>query len=168
MMKNDYQWRTGRYCVFKNFVHLVFTTKYRKGVFTKEMLEIMEVAVKDSCKKMGGELLEFGGEGDHVHLFVSLSPKVALCHFVGRLKGASSYVIRKRFGSKIKEKLWGKHLWSPSYCAVSCGGASLDVIKEYVKNQRAPSSDRGVKQSIRERGRTGDWSRVRIGKIRRA
>ena len=69
MMKNDYQWRTGRYCVFKNFVHLVFTTKYRKGVFTKEMLEIMEVAVKDSCKKMGGELLEFGGEGDHVHLY---------------------------------------------------------------------------------------------------
>ena len=97
---------------------------------------------------MGGELLEFGGEEDHVHLFVSLSPKVALCHFVGRLKGASSYAVRKEFGNKIKG-LWGKHLWSPSYCAVSCGGASLDVIKEYVKNQRMPSSDKGVKQGMR-------------------
>jgi putative transposase len=166
-MEKIYQWRTGRYCIYKNFIHLVFVTKYRKGVFSKEMLNLMEVVINNSCKKMGGELLEFGGEEDHIHLFVSLSPKVALCHFVGRLKGASSYAIRKQFGNNIKEKLWGKHLWSPSYCAVSCGGASLKIVKEYVKNQQIPSSKKGVKQSLREKGRTGDKSRVRIGKIRR-
>ena len=84
---------------------------------------------------MGCELVEFGGEADHVHLLVSLSPKVPIYELVGRLKGASSHQIRKRFGYQMKRLLWGKHLWSPSYCVVSCGGASLEVIKRYVKNQ---------------------------------
>lgn len=96
------------------------------------------------CKRMGGELLQFRGEEDHVHLLVSLSSKTVLCHFVGQLKGASSYAIRNSiFGEVIQSKLWGKSLWSPSYCAVSCGCASLDVIKEYEKNQRIPSIKRG-------------------------
>lgn len=166
-MISNYNWRTGRYCVFKNFVHLIFVTKYRRGVFTEEMLFTMKKIFEVSCKKMKGELLEFGGEDDHVHLMISIPPTVALCNFVGRLKGASSYEVRKKFGKQLKAKLWGAHLWSPSYCVVSCGGASLDVIKEYVKNQRVPSSIKGVKQSIRERGRVGNNSRVRTGQTRR-
>ena len=141
MVENNYKWRSSRYCVFKNFVHLVFVTKYRKGVFTEEMLDVMDGVLSMACKKMGGDLLEFGGEEDHVHLLVSLPPKMALCKFVGQLKGASSHAIRNSiFEEEVKSKLWGKSLWSPSYCAVSCGGASLDVIKEYVKNQRMPPS----------------------------
>ena len=78
---------------------------------------------------------------------VSIHPKVPVANLVGKLKGKSSYHLRKEYWNSIKKKLWGDHFWSPSYCVVSCGGASLKVIKEYIDNQRKPPSDKQVKQS---------------------
>ena len=67
-----YEWRTGRSCLYKNYVHLVFFTKYRRDVFTKEMLDSTKEVIKETCEQMQCELLEFGGEGDHIHLMVSV------------------------------------------------------------------------------------------------
>lgn len=93
-------------------------------------------------------LLEFGGEDDHVHLMVAVHPKVAVSHLVSKLKGKSSYVLRRDFWENVRHKLWGSHFWSPSYCVVSCGGASLDVVKAYIEQQQAPPSEKSVKQSL--------------------
>lgn len=142
-----YEWRTGRSCVYKNNIHLVFVTKYRRDVFTMEMLNSLKEICEETCKQMDCELLEFGGEHDHAHLMVAIHPKVAVANLVGKLKGKSSYVLRREYWSAIKKKLWGKHFWSPSYCVVSCGGASLKVVKAYIQNQRKPPSDKQVKQS---------------------
>ena len=57
----------------------------------------MKDYMKTCCDSMNGELIEFGGESDHVHLVVSVPTKIALCNFAGRLKGYSSYQIRKNF-----------------------------------------------------------------------
>ena len=151
MSAKDYEWRTGRSCVYKNFYHLVFVTKYRRNVFTQPMLERMNDIFKETCEQMGCELLEFNGEDDHTHLLVTMPPKLSVAILVGKLKGKSSYFLRNAFWDKIKTKLWGKHLWSPSYCSVTCGGAPLEIIKEYIENQRKPSTEKGVAQSIRER-----------------
>lgn len=142
-----YKWRTGRSCIFKNIVHLVFVTKYRRNVFSKEMLDRMKELLNETCTQMKAELLEFGGEDDHVHMLVSVPPKIAVSILVGKLKGKSSYYLRKEFWPQIKTKLWGSHLWSPSYCVVSCGGAPLDVVKEYVKSQRTPPTQKQIDQS---------------------
>jgi putative transposase len=142
-----YEWRTGRSCVYKNNVHLVFVTKYRRDVFTSEMLDTLKEICNETCEQMDCELLEFGGEHDHVHLMVSVHPKIALSLLIGKLKGKSSYMLRRKYWAAIKKKLWGKHFWSPSYCAVSCGGASLDIVKAYIKNQRKPPSEKQIKQS---------------------
>lgn len=142
-----YPWRTGRSCVYKNYVHLVFVTKYRRDVFTLEMLNKLKEIFEETCKQMDCELLEFGGEDDHVHMMVAVHPKVALANLVGKLKGKSSYVLRREYWGRIKKKLWGKSFWSPSYCAVSCGGASLKVIKEYIEDQKKPPSEKQIKQS---------------------
>ena len=77
-MIENFAWRTGRSCVFKNFIHLVFVTKYRRNVFTKEMLVDMKLIFSETCKQMDGNLLEFGGEDDHVHLLISCPPKTSL------------------------------------------------------------------------------------------
>ena len=76
---------------------------------------------------MDCKLHEFNGEDDHVHLPVSYPPKLASSNLVEKLKGKSAYFLRKEYWNQIKNKLWGKHLWSPSYCAVSCGGAPLSM-----------------------------------------
>ena len=111
-MSKKYEWRTGRYCVFRNYIHLVFVTKYRRGVFTKEILEEMKDIFLKTCDQMDCELLEFGGEDDHVHLMLTFPPKIALSNLVGKLKGKSSYMLRKKYWEQLKKKLWGNHLWS--------------------------------------------------------
>ncbi len=90
-----YEWRTGRSCVFKNNVHLVFVTKYRRNVLTLEMLDRLKEIMTETCEQMDCELLEFGGEDDHIHLIVSVNPKIAIANLVGKLKGKSSYMLRK-------------------------------------------------------------------------
>ena len=59
-------------------VHLVFVTKYRRGVLDADMLRCCEDAMRKVCGDFGAELREFNGEDDHVHLFVAYPPKVAV------------------------------------------------------------------------------------------
>ena len=129
--------RSGRHCVFNMHVHLVFVTKYRKDVFTKPMLDAMEGMFKKVCLNFEAELTEFNGEDDHVHLLINYPPKVAVSNLVNSLKGVSSRHLRKDF-PEIKNKLWGGSLWSPSYFASSCGGAPLEIIKQYIEQQQTP------------------------------
>lgn len=162
-MTGFYPWRTGRSCVHKNYVHLVFVTKYRRDVFTPGMLDRLRDLFDETCLQMECELLEFGGEDDHVHLMVAAHPKLAIANLVGRLKGKSSYFLRKEFGTQLRKKLWGNHLWSPSYCVVSCGGAPLDIVRSYIENQRKPPTEKGIRQSKSETAR-----RARLRENRRA
>jgi REP-associated tyrosine transposase len=67
---------------------------------------------------------------------VSIHPKIAISNVVGKMKGKSSYLLRKKYWTSIKKKLWGNHFWSPSYCVVSCGGASLEIVQAYIKKIR--------------------------------
>jgi putative transposase len=152
-MTENFAWRTGRSCVFKNFTHLVFVTKYRRDVFNREMTDELHLIFKETCKQMDAELIEFGAEDDHVHLLISYPPKTALSNIVVKLKGKSSYILRRKYWEQIKKKLWGKHLWSPSYCAVSCGGAPLEIVKKYVENQRRPPSKKSIEKSLALIGR---------------
>jgi len=130
--------RHGRHCVFMMHVHLVFVTKYRRFTFSDRVLSFLEDVFRVVCEKFEAELVEFEGEGDHVHLLVNYPPKVSVSKLVNSLKGVSSRKVREREFSEVKKRLWGDSLWSPSYFSGSCGGASLDVIKEYIQNQERP------------------------------
>jgi putative transposase len=166
-MLKDFEFRTGRACVFKNFVRLIFVTKYRRKALTNDMLNRMEAIFRETMEQMEGELIEFGGEDDHVHLMVQCHPKTSISVLVGKLKGKSSYFLRKEFWDDIKNKLWGAHFWSPSYCVVSCGVAPLDIVREYVENQRRPTADKHLAQSEKFRGRKRNadktWKKKKTG-----
>ena len=79
--------------------------------------------------------METGAEMDHVHLLVAYPPEVQLSALVQELKGLSARRVRKRWYPEVFRILKGPAFWSPSYCAVSCGGAPLETIKEYVRTQ---------------------------------
>ncbi|QYD68135.1 IS200/IS605 family transposase [Paraburkholderia edwinii] len=130
--------RHGRHCVFMMHVHLVFVTKYRRGVFTGEVIDELRVIFANVCRDFEAELVEFDGEHDHVHLLVNYPPKVAVSALVNSLKGVSSRMIRQKNYPGIRRKLWGGALWSPSYFAGSCGGAPIDVIRRYIEQQQTP------------------------------
>lgn len=116
-------------------VHLVFVTRYRRRVFTREILEHLEMIFKNVCSNFEASLIECEGETDHVHLLIEYPPKVSISRLVNSLKGVSSRLLRKQNYPSIQSALWGKSLWSPSYFAGACGGAPLTVIKQYIEQQ---------------------------------
>lgn len=130
--------RRGRSCVFLMHVHLVFVTKYRRQVFTKQVLQEFQSIFSDVCTNFEAQLVEFEGERDHVHLLIHYPPKIAISKLVNSLKGVSSRLIRKQKHPSIERALWGRSLWSPSYFAGACGGAPLATIKQYIESQNKP------------------------------
>ena len=120
-------------------VNLVFVTKYRRNVFTKEVLDDLKIFFEKVCLDFESELVEMDGEDDHVHLLVNYPPKVSVSALVNSLKGVSSRMIRKKNYPSIKKKLWGGALWSPSYFAGSCGGAPIEIIRQYIEQQQTPA-----------------------------
>lgn len=128
--------RTGRHCVFNLHTHLVFVTKYRKVVFTEEHYRSLREIFAKVCSDFEAELVEVDGKGDHVHLLVNYPPKIAVASLVNSLKGVSSRLLKQRH-PKLSNIYWKGSLWSPSYFAASCGGAPLEIIKQYIENQRA-------------------------------
>ncbi len=136
-MSNDL--RRGRHVVCNIHVHLVFVAKYRGQVFTQQILDDMQAIFENVCSKFEAKLVEFNGESDHVHLLIIYPPKVAVSSLVNSLKGVSSRLLRKKEYPTIKEQLWGNTLWSPSYFAGSCGGDSMDIIRQYIEQQNTPN-----------------------------
>lgn len=106
-MTENNEIRRGRHCVFMMHAHLVFVTKYRRGVFTQEILDDMRPMFASVCTDFEAELVEFDGEDDHVHLLVNYPPKVAISKLVNSLKGVSSLLIRKKKLSEYQEKTMG-------------------------------------------------------------
>jgi putative transposase len=137
-MSDNNDIRRGRHCVFLMHVHLVFVTKFRREVFTKEMLDRLRSIFTSVCSDFEAQLVEFDGEDDHVHLLVNYPPKTCVSALVNSLKGVSSRMIRQKNYPSIRKKLWGGALWSPSYFAASCGGAPIAVIRQYIEQQQTP------------------------------
>ena len=121
-------------------VHLVFVTKYRRHVFTKNILEDLNNIFVSVCMDFESTLVEFDGETDHVHLLIQYPPKVAISKLVNSLKGVSSRLIRKKQYPSIRDALWEGSLWSPSYFAGACGGAPLSIIRQYIEQQVTPQA----------------------------
>ena len=132
--------RSGRHVVFKLQAHLVFVPKYRRAVISDRVFEVLRHAWEQVCLDFGCELVETGWEPDHVHLLVAYPPKVALARLVNSLKGVSARRVRAARLAEVRGKLWGEHFWSPSYWAVSCSGAPLEIVKRYVQHQRGGAS----------------------------
>lgn len=126
--------RTGRHCVFNLHVHLVFVTKYRKDVFSTVLLEDLNQIFSSICKQFQSELVEFNGKSEHVHLLVNYPQKIQISKLVNSLKGVSSRALRKKYPDLL-QTYWKGVLWSPSYFASSCGGASIAIIRQYIEQQ---------------------------------
>lgn len=126
----------GSHSVYSLHLHLVFVTKYRNPVITPAILERIKEIFTHVCNKQKSELVEFNGEPDHVHLLISYSPDTLISQLVASLKSSSSRIIRQEFKSEVAKYYWKPLFWHDAYCAVSCGGAPLEIVKKYIENQR--------------------------------
>ncbi|WP_424103566.1 IS200/IS605 family transposase [Moorena producens] len=119
--------------------HLVLTTKYRCKVFTRDMLNELHDIFADLMEKWDGDLVEFNGEADHIHLLFQYHPDVPLSNLVNNLKSVSSRKLRQQFSEEL-DKIYSKNVvWNSSYFIASCGGVTINQLKKYIENQDRPA-----------------------------
>lgn len=123
------------HCVFSLHYHLVLVTKYRRKVISDGIKKRLGQIFSELLTQWEGELIEFNGEADHVHLLFSITPKPSLSILVNNLKTVSSRKIRKEFKRDISKVYWKPVFWHRSYCLLTCGGAPLRVIQQYIQQQ---------------------------------
>lgn len=129
--------RKASHSVFSIHLHIIFVTKYRRKVLTQAMIEDAKIVFQRVLESNQSVLSNCEGESDHLHLLVDLHPNNNISNLVSSLKSASSRIIRKKYSGEIAKYYWGKKakLWHDSKCIISCGGAPLEVIKQYIDNQ---------------------------------
>jgi putative transposase len=97
----------------------------------------MKEIFRKVCGDFDAELIEIDGEEDHDHLLVNYPPKVSVSALVNSLKRVSSRMLKKSHPELLK-RYWKGTLWTPSYFAASCGGASIAIIRQYIEQQQTP------------------------------
>lgn len=125
--------------VYRLSYHLVLVCKYRRKTLTAAMLDDLKGITARLCERWGGELVEFSGEADHVHILFEGHPSMELAKFVNNLKTVTSRLLRRDHREYLAQLYPKPVLWSGSYCILSTGGAPIEVIKRYLQSQNSPS-----------------------------
>jgi putative transposase len=123
--------------VFSLIYHLVIVVKYRKKVFTSiPLVQDVKTTFETIARDFEVEIVEQECGVDHVHVLFRAKPTLDMTKFINILKGHSSRAIRKKHKSFLQDKLWGDSFWSPSYFLTTTGNVTIDILKQYVEQQR--------------------------------
>lgn len=127
--------KTNAHTAFELRYPLVLVTEYRHKVLTQPMLAHLRAHFEELLKRWRCELIEFGGEPDHVHLLFEGHPTLELAGLVNNLKTASARKLKKPFGARIRAFYWKPGFWHRAYYLASVGNASLETVRKYVEQQ---------------------------------
>ena len=132
-MENAIQ--SSSHAVYNLRLHIVFVTKYRRPCLHAELLTYLREAFAEILSCWRCELIEFGGEADHVHLLVSIHPALNLSTLINNLKTASARRARNRFADHLAAFYWKLAFWHRAYYVGSVGSVSLETVRAYVEAQ---------------------------------
>ncbi len=113
--------------------HIVFTPKYRRKIIYNQLKVDIRDILKQLCSYKGVEIIEGHLMPDHIHMLVSIPPKISVSSFMGYLKGKSALMIFDRHAN-LKYKFGNRHFWSEGYY-VSTVGLNEATIKKYIQEQ---------------------------------
>ncbi len=128
--------KSGRGYVYSIQYHIVWCVKYRHKIITttieKSLIEILQKISDDN----NFSIIEVNTDLDHIHLLIDCSPQHYIPNIIKALKGVSARLLMKEFGDELKKKLWGGHLWNPSYFVATVSENTEEQIRKYIKNQK--------------------------------
>ncbi len=113
--------------------HVVFAPKFRRKVIYGKLKAEIGKIIRDLCNRKEVELIEAEACSDHIHILISVPPKLAISSFMGYLKGKSTLIIFERHAN-LKYKYSNRNFWCRGYF-VSTVGKNKRVIQEYIRNQ---------------------------------
>lgn len=138
--------------VFLLYYRLILVVKYRRQVFQDDISNRAKEIFEYIAPNYNITLQEWNHEEDHVHILFKAHPNTQVSKFINAYKSASSRLLKKEF-PQIREKLWKDHFWSQSFCLLTTGGASIEVIRKYIESQG---------QEDRRRKKENQWPIKRI------
>tara|TARA_Y100001956_G_C4011829_1_gene138026 strand:+ start:174 stop:596 length:423 start_codon:yes stop_codon:yes gene_type:complete len=130
------QYDTGKHCVYYHRYHLVWSTKYRYKVLTGALRLRVRDICRQVCRENGVDILRGVLSSDHVHMFVSVPPKLAISDLVRKMKGRSSYRVQREFPA-IRKRYWGCRFWGRGYFSTTNGAITEDIVLQYLENHIA-------------------------------
>jgi putative transposase len=113
--------------------HIVFAPKYRRQLIYGQIKTDIGVILRKLCDQKGVEIIEANACVDHIHMLVSIPPKLSVSAFMGFLKGKSSLMIFDRHAN-MKYKYGNRKFWCRGYY-VDTVGRNKNAIQQYIKNQ---------------------------------
>ena len=120
--------------------HIVWITKYRKKILTGEVSKRTRDILRGICKENDVEIIKGHISIDHVHLFVSVPPHLAISKLLQYLKGKSSRKLLQE-NKMLSKQFWGRHLWARGYFVATSGNVTDEIIMEYIENQENKTED---------------------------
>ena len=130
----------GRGYVYCLHYHLVWCVKYRHSVLTPEIAKDLHQILTGIADDRRITILEFNTDEDHVHILIDCSPQHYIPDIIKAFKGVSARLLMKRHGDVLRKKLWGGHLWNPSYFITTVSENTETQVRKYIQSQ-------GVKKS---------------------
>ena len=127
--RSTIRWHTKYYTRY----HIVFTPKYRRKIIYNQLRKDISEYFKKLCAYKGVEIIEGHMMPDHVHILVSIPPKIAVSSFMGYLKGKSAMMIFE-YHANLKYKFGNRHFWADGYY-VSTVGLNEATVRKYIQEQ---------------------------------
>jgi len=127
----------------KNYVHIVFSTKYRQPLILESVEEELYNYLGGICKALECWPVKIGGYYDHIHILCLLSKKIALMKLLEEVKSHSSKWI------KTKDDRLKHFYWQDGYGAFSVNPAQVDVVIRYIENQKIHHAKKNFQEELR-------------------
>ena len=125
---------SNNHSVFMLQYHLILVTKYRKRVINDTISVRLREIFDYIASNYNITVEEWNHDEDHVHILFRAHPNSELSKFINAYKSASSRLIKKENPS-LRKHLWREMFWSRSFCLITTGGVSADVIRRYIQTQ---------------------------------
>ena len=126
----------GRGYVYSIQYHIVWCVKYRRKIIVPEIEQKLHTILHKIAEENGFQILELNGGEDHIHLFINCSPQNYIPDMMKALKGVSARLLMKECGDSLKDKLYGGHLWNPSYYIATVSENTEEQVRRYIKSQK--------------------------------
>lgn len=127
------KYKSNKNIVYSCKYHVVWCPKYRRSVLVDGVDVRLKELIIEKCMEHQAEILELEIMPDHVHLLIEVDPQYGIHRMVKQIKGYSSRMLRQEF-SWLRSRI--PTLWTNSYFISTVGGSPLEVIKQYIENQK--------------------------------
>lgn len=125
----------GRGYVYSIQYHIVWCVKYRHKILSGKIETALVNLLNNIAVENKFTILDIGGNLDHIHLLIECTPQHYIPDIIKALKGVSARLLLKQY-PELKKKLWGGHLWNPSYFVSTVSENTEEQIRGYINSQK--------------------------------